>query len=402
MLDRILDIIWPRSIELWITDQGYYIVSAPTGQLTTIPELAGLRPDRSVDTLWTEIREQSRLIYPSNMDATTAVWIDDAQRMWRATYMHALHTSIVLRRVGFPFTLDDYPEPLTRMLPSILENGTGLILFAGPVGGGKSALMSAFLRELMQYPIGISLYEDNLEMDLPEGAGVLFHRIRGVHYDDLATALDADRRVMIRVVAVQEITEPMLPLLLQQVRMGRLVLSTIHAVSLRELLFRLSVAVGNPVLLSDTLQALIMIRLYTHPTDGHIVPVPSVFRPLGSARAYLEQGDLDGAIQAHENDREGLENLPEPTVITYLEQTGRLPPQNTFATGRLYIQESAMRRRRVIAARLGTRFILKVHVTGSDIDILHIRPFRDAQAIRQVEQEARHWPPGIYEVELTE
>jgi len=403
MLDVILDAIWDRCVELWVTDRGYYVVSAPTGHLETLPELAGLRPDRPVEALWEEIRHQSRLLIPADVPVETAVWIDAQGRMWRATYFRSIHAIVVLRRVGFPFTAADYPEPFRRFVPTLIEEGRGLILIGGPIGGGKSALLSVFLRELVRQPVGIGIYEESLELDLPTDRAVVFHRLRGVHYQSLAEALETDRRVMLRAVAVQEVTERDVPALLHPIRMGRLVLTTMHAVSLRELLHRLSQAVGGSAVLADILTALIMVHLRLG-VQGRVIPVPSIFRPTGSVRVSLERGDLDGAIQAHEHDREGLDNLPESVVLSWLEAQGWVERESAFHVGRTYIQEvhGGGTARRTIPGGLGVHFSAKVQVQAGVVSVLQMRPFRDKEACACIEEAARSWPDGFYQVELTE
>jgi Tfp pilus assembly pilus retraction ATPase PilT len=403
VLDVLLDAIWDRCVELWVTDRGYYVVSAPTGHLETLPELADLRPDQPVETLWEEIRRQSSLLIPTDVPVETAVWIDARGRMWRATYFRSIHPIVVLRRVGFPFTTADYPEPFQRFVPTLIGEGRGLILMGGPIGGGKSALLSVFLRELTRQPIGIGIYEESLELDLPPDRAVVFHRLRGVHYQDLASALESDRRVMLRAVAVQEVTEREVPALLHPIRMGRLVLTTMHAVSLRELLYRLSQAVGGSAVLADMLTALIMVHLRSG-VQGRIIPVPSVFRPTGSVRISLERGDLDGALQAHEHDREGLDNLPESVVLSWLEAQGWIEPASAFHIGRTYIQEvqGGSPLRRTISGGLGLRFSAKVQVQDGTVNVLQIRPFRDEEACARIQEAARSWPDGFYQVELTE
>jgi hypothetical protein len=113
---------------------------------------------------------------------------------------------------------------------------------------------------------------------------------------------------------------------------------------------------------------------------------------------------LDGALQAHEHDREGLDNLPESVVLSWLEAQGWIEPASAFHIGRTYIQEvqGGSPLRRTISGGLGLRFSAKVQVQGGTVNVLQIRPFRDEEACARIQEAARSWPDGFYQVELTE
>lgn len=193
----------------------------------------------------------------------------------RASFMPtALGERTALRLFGRLWSLDELrlPEPVARGLAELLEHRSGLVLVAGPSGGGKTTTVYAALAWLAERRSGAHLsIEDPVEQRL-RVAGIPVDQVelrpeRGLTAEQaLAGALRQD----VDVIALAEVRTPgEAALALQAAHTGRLVLAGVHAGSARQARQRMLDLEADPAVLDATLLGVLHQRLARAPCpDG--------------------------------------------------------------------------------------------------------------------------------------
>jgi twitching motility protein PilT len=149
-----------------------------------------------------------------------------------AAYHEQRGPAVVFRRVPLaPAALDEIglPAPLRQ----VVDLSSGLVLFVGPTGAGKSTTMAAVVNEVNERRAGkILTIEDPVEFSYREKGCVISQREVGSDARSFASAARAGLRQDPDVIVIGEIrTRAVLTQVLTMAETGHLVFSTIHAKS---------------------------------------------------------------------------------------------------------------------------------------------------------------------------
>ena len=144
----------------------------------------------------------------------------------------AQHTgyAIVMRKLAEKVpTLKELNLP--PVFKDIAKEVSGIVLFAGATGSGKSTSIAAILEEINQTKSAhIVTLEDPIEFSFVSYRATFNQRELGTHFIDFATALRAALRQAPHVIMVGEIRDAeTVKVALSAAETGHLVISTIHA-----------------------------------------------------------------------------------------------------------------------------------------------------------------------------
>ena len=186
----------------------------------------------------------------------------------------ALGERVALRLFGQLYTLDELglSTELLARLTALLSQRSGLVIIAGPSGGGKTTTVYAALRFLAQHRDGAHLsIEDPVEQRL-RLAGIPVDQVelcpeRGLTAEE---ALVGALRQDVDVLALGEVRRPEeAALALEAAHTGRLVIVGLHAGSAAEASQRMRDLGADPAVLSETLRGVLHQHLQTTPCpDG--------------------------------------------------------------------------------------------------------------------------------------
>jgi twitching motility protein PilT len=120
---------------------------------------------------------------------------------------------------------------LPRSLASLVEAKTGLVLFTGPTGSGKSATMAALVSHITEHRrVHVITLEDPIEVIHPRKRGLVRQRELGRHTATFADGLRAALREDPDIILVGEMRDQeTIQLALTAAETGHLVLSTLHS-----------------------------------------------------------------------------------------------------------------------------------------------------------------------------
>src|SRR5262249_9477405 len=147
-----------------------------------------------------------------------------------------------------------------------LKRTSGLVLFTGPTGSGKTSTMYSDLCYIMQRDgtkVSISTREDPLEFNLPMVSQTQINPTQGFNY---AVALRSIMRQDPQVIMVGEIRDAETAAIAVQAGLtGHLVISTIHSGVSAGAFTRLINMEIEPFMLSSTILAVMGLRLLRRP-----------------------------------------------------------------------------------------------------------------------------------------
>lgn len=168
---------------------------------------------------------------------------------------------VVLRILGNSATLHnvELPVRIAINLNEQLAHQHGAIIFSGPTGSGKSTTIYSILNRLKDLSLNIVTVEDPVELEMPGITQTSIAEKQGLTYD---ICLKAILRQDPDVVMVGEIRDSKTAHeALQAALTGHLVLSTIHARSVLDLILRLSHFGLDNALIAQSICLLIFQRL---------------------------------------------------------------------------------------------------------------------------------------------
>lgn len=182
----------------------------------------------------------------------------------------------------------------------ICKAKTGLILFCGPTGSGKTSTIASMINEInSNREAHIMTLEDPIEYRFQSLKGFIQQREMGVHFHDFEQGLLDCLRQMPDVIMVGEMRErEIIRQTLNIAESGHLVFSTLHASSPEEAIYRICNAFPMETQelvryqLASTIQAVIVQNLVMNEKLGFRVPVLSILRNSPSVKNTLRENKL--------------------------------------------------------------------------------------------------------------
>jgi len=160
-------------------------------------------------------------------------WVDQDGRHVRLranAFRHDGGIALALRPIAptAPRLVDLHLPP---QLAQLLEPRTGLVLFTGPTGSGKSTTLAALLEQINQTRAAhIITLEDPIEYLYQARRCIIHQREVGRHVDSFASGLRAALRENPDILLVGEMRDPeTIRMALTAAQTGHLVLSTLHS-----------------------------------------------------------------------------------------------------------------------------------------------------------------------------
>ena len=162
----------------------------------------------------------------------------------------------------FDLTQLGFEETTLRRLLRVLKRSSGLLLFTGPTGSGKTNTMYSSLCHLVQRDgaaVSLSSVEDPVEFNLPQVSQTQINPAQGFTY---AMALRSIMRQDPQVIMVGEIRDPETAAIAVQAGLtGHLVISTIHSGVSAGAFTRLINMEIEPFMLASSVLAVMGLRL---------------------------------------------------------------------------------------------------------------------------------------------
>ncbi|MCD6319776.1 MAG: PilT/PilU family type 4a pilus ATPase [Candidatus Desulfofervidaceae bacterium] len=166
-----------------------------------------------------------------------------------------LRVNIFSQRTGYAIVMRKLPESIPTIeelnLPSVFKEiakeVSGIVLFAGPTGSGKSTSIAAILEEINRNKsVHIITLEDPIEFTFTPYKSTFNQRELGTDFNDFATALRAALRQAPHVIMVGEMRDvETVKIALSAAETGHLVLSTIHATYAGQVIHRIVDMLGK-------------------------------------------------------------------------------------------------------------------------------------------------------------
>ena len=157
---------------------------------------------------------------------------------------------------------------------------TGLILFTGPTGSGKSTTMAALIEQMnLTRQLHILTLEQPIEYLFENGRCLIQQREVGVHTDSFERGLKDALRENPDVIMVGELRDyETVSMAISASETGHLIMATMHANTTNNAVSRLidvfpdNQKAGARAMIADTLAAVVNLRLLTHASGRGLVP----------------------------------------------------------------------------------------------------------------------------------
>src|SRR5437867_8940194 len=183
-----------------------------------------------------------------------------------------------------------FEDSTLQGLMRVLKRTSGLLLFTGPTGSGKTSTMYSALCYIMQRDgtsVSISTVEDPVEFNLPMVSQTQINSSQGFSY---AVALKSIMRQDPQVILVGEIRDPETAAIAVQAGLtGHLVISTIHSGVSAGAFTRLINMEIEPFMLASSILGVMGLRLVRRncpgcaqpyePAPSHLKVIPESFVP---------------------------------------------------------------------------------------------------------------------------
>jgi type II secretory ATPase GspE/PulE/Tfp pilus assembly ATPase PilB-like protein len=237
-----------------------------------------------------------------------------------------------------------FDESTQRGLVRLLERSSGLLLFTGPTGSGKTSTMYSSLCHLIQRDgtsVSISTVEDPVEFNLPMVSQTQINPAQNFSY---AVALRSIMRQDPQVIMVGEIRDPETAAIAVQAGLtGHLVISTIHAGVSAGAFTRLINMEIEPFMLASSILGVMGLRLLRRvcpgcaqpyePTPSQLKQIPEELRP----QAQFRRGA--GCEQCNQTGYSGRVPVCELLVVTEPFREAVLKKMQTSALEEIAIQQ---------------------------------------------------------------
>ena len=247
------------------------VVLDPPIELLTPFQIETIAQNIVGDNLW-QIED---LLRHGSCDASYA--LSDKARFRVNVFAQRGNYSIVCRQLNTEIpTLDKLKFP--EILKEIPKEKTGLVLFTGATGSGKSTSLAAILNEINQVkPVHVVTLEDPVEYVHPHKRATFNQRELGIDFDSYANGLRAALRQAPKVILVGEMRDrDTVKIAMSAAETGHLVLSTLHTVNAGETvnrilgMFEAEEQEQVRVRLSDTLRWIVSQRLAPQVGGGRL------------------------------------------------------------------------------------------------------------------------------------
>ncbi len=255
---------------------------------------------------------------------------------------------------GSPPTIDNLN--LHPTLHEILKKRSGLILFCGATGSGKTSTIAAMLNEINRSrEAHILTLEDPIEYRFRSVRSFVEQRELGVHFQDFERGLYDALRQMPDVILIGELREKeIMRQTLNIAESGHLVFGTLHASTPEEAIYRFCNAFPMEAQelvrfqLASSLIAVIVQQLEMMPKLGYRLPILSILRNSTSVKNTLRENklsQLDNIVAMGQ--AEGMFTF-ERYREEFLDRKERfVPPSVAFQQGRASEPEAVGRSRLV-------------------------------------------------------
>jgi twitching motility protein PilT len=198
-------------------------------------------------------------------------------------------------------------------LKEITKLKSGLILYCGSTGVGKTTTVASIINEISHVrQVHIVTLENPIEYRFQSNKALIQQRELGTHMPSFAQGLIDALRENPDVIFVGELREPeTMRLTLNAAEAGHLVIATLHASTPEEAIYRLCNAIPAEsqdeirFQLASTLSWLIVQQLFYMETIGFRVPLLTIVRGTQSVKNIIRENklhQLDSVIQVGKNE----------------------------------------------------------------------------------------------------
>lgn len=138
-------------------------------------------------------------------------------------------------RLSFRLLPTEVPSPrdlgLAPVLLQLIKEQSGLILFTGPTGSGKTTSLASLIQQVNEtYPVRVITLEDPIEYHYPPGVAMIEQREIGMDTFNYSQGISTSLRQDPDVIVVGELRElDAMEAALRAAEAGKLVLATMHA-----------------------------------------------------------------------------------------------------------------------------------------------------------------------------
>ncbi len=177
---------------------------------------------------------------------------------------------------------------------------TGLVLFTGPTGSGKSTTMAAIIEQMnVQRQLHILTLEAPIEFLFENGRCLIQQREVGVHTPDFLTGLRDSLRENPDVIMVGELRDlETVAMAISAAETGHLILATMHANTTVNAISRLidvfpdNQKAGARAMIADVLRAAVNLRLLRHASGRGLVPAVEFLKVNNAVSTLIRENKL--------------------------------------------------------------------------------------------------------------
>lgn len=202
--------------------------------------------------------------------------------------LESLVVRVIRQQLRSNYSVQTYFPQDIECLRSLLNRKSGLVLFSGPVGSGKTTTIYQLLRERMaQETVQIITMEDPVEIYEANFLQTEVNELAGISYDVLIKSSLRHHPDILMIGEIRD--EETARMAIRGALTGHLMIATIHAKDTLGVIARLQELQVSPEQLKQTLIGVVSQRLvprYCYQCQGDCRPLCTL-TPLGTKRAAL-------------------------------------------------------------------------------------------------------------------
>lgn len=215
--------------------------------------------------------------------------------VFRQMYGVSAAIRLIKEKVG---SLDDLKLPPELLW--ITKQSTGLVLFTGPTGSGKSTTMASLIEHMNRtYQYHILTLEQPVEYLFDSRKCLIQQREIGTHTKSFEVGLRDALRENPDVIMVGELRDyETVTMALNAAETGHLILATLHASTTTNAISRVidvfpdSLQDGARAMLADVLTGVVNLRLLTHSSGRGLVPAIEFLRANHAVNTTIREGKM--------------------------------------------------------------------------------------------------------------